>query len=331
MPIQIVWVVFSLIILHGCASICFAEEIASAIKTEPEQIENFWDSYYSSLGEDIHRPIIWFDNFFGDPRTEDEELPASFIRVRSAVAFTEGEGLAFPIRIHANIQLPKASRRLRLIVTGENEEDLIDARADSSAAPGVTTLQNQDTTNLGLRYVIYKTLRSKLHFGGGLRLHWPVESYLRMRYLRIIHIGRINLIRFTETGFWHSIDGFGETTRIDFERTLSKNISVRLSTFGTHSEISEGVDWGVETSLFTLLTPKSALSYDLGAYGHTRPHTVVDTYRIGTRYRRNILRPWLFFEIEPELRFVLNETQERDAVGTITFRLEVQFISDDNY
>jgi hypothetical protein len=40
------------------------------------------------------------------------------------------------------------------------------------------------------------------------------------------------------------------------------------------------------------------------------------------------LRPWLFFEIEPEVNFPLDIDGKRRAVGAVTFIFEIQFASE---
>lgn len=303
----------------------YATEQEKNVEIEHAETGTIWDRYHTYLTESVNKPVIWFDSFFGDLRADDVDLPESFVRLRSSVRFTEGDGLTFPVRVRAKIRLPKASKRLRLILVGENEKEIEAAQTTGSTVPGITPQEPDNTTNVGLRYSVYKTLRTKLHFGGGLRLRSPLEYYLRVKYQRLIHIGSKNIIRLTQIGFWHSEDKLGETSRLDFERSFSETLSNRFSMFGTYSEVSEGLEWGIEESLFKQLTAKSALSLDLGAYGETRPHTEVNIYRIGSRFRKNILRPWLFFEIEPEVTFPLDDYGKRHAVGAITFVIEVQF------
>jgi len=295
--------------------------------TEQGVTEGMWDRYHDYLATRINEPVIWFDNFFGDPRTEDKTQPTSFVRLRTAARFTESLGFRFPVRLYANLKLPKASRRLRLVITGENKNEAEIAKTDSSSVAALNTLQEDKSTNLGLRYMIYDTLRTTLHFGGGMRLQWPLDYYFRIRYERLLHIGSKSIVRLSETGFWQSLDGFGETTRFDFERTLNDTISNRFSMFGTYSEISEGLEWGVEESVFKQLSPKSAVSLDLGSYGRTDPSTRIINYRIASRYRQNFLRPWLFFEVEPEVTFPLELDDTHSTVGAITFYLEVQFLA----
>lgn len=293
---------------------------------EPGAPVHFWDRYHAYLCSTFNEPAIWFDNFFGDPRTEDQEQPGSFVRLRTAVRLTEGEGFSFPVRLYANTQLPKASRKLRLVITGENINEAEAVKKDSSAVGALNTHLDDNNTNVGLRYQLYQAMRSTLNFGGGLRVQWPLDYYLRVRYERLVHVGSKGIIRLSETGFWQSLDGFGETTRFDFERKISDTLSNRFSTYGTFSEISNGVEWGCEESLFKQLSPKSALSLDLGVYGHTRPTSNVTVYSIGSRYRQNILRPWLFFEVAPEVSFPVAGNGSHRVIGAITFFLEVQFL-----
>lgn len=303
---------------NGAGDICPVPEQGAA--------EGFWDRYHRYLCSTFNEPAIWFDNFFGDPRTEDKEQPASFVRLRTAVRLTEGEGVRLPFRLYASMQLPKASRRLRLIITGENESEAEVAREDSLAVDTLNTQLADNTTNVGLRYQIYQALRTTLNFGGGLRVQWPLDYYFRIRYERLLHIGSKSIVRLSETGFWQSLDGFGETTRFDFERTVSDTLSNRISTYATHSDIRHGMEWGIEEHLFKQLTPRSAVSLDLEAVGLTRPSTKVTAYRIGSRYRQNILRPWLFLEVAPEVIFPAAVDNGHRVIGAITLFLEVQFL-----
>ena len=289
------------------------------------------DRYHSYLLGKVNQPAVWFDNFFGDPRTEDEELPTSFVRLRLTSRYTEGEGFKFPVRLRANIKLPQASRKLRLVIVGENEDELQAAHTGDDSTNVTGEGIDEEKSSIGLRYTFYKTLRSKLHFGGGTSSLSPFEYYFRVSYRRLVHIGRENVIRLKQTGFWNSIDDFGETSRLDLEKNLAHEITGRLSLFGTYynsdpdSETNNGLNWGVETSFFKHLTTKTAASFDLGVYGVTRPNSEITNYRIASRVRTNILRSWLFFEIKPDVTFPLTEDGKRQAVGAITIMMEIQF------
>lgn len=295
---------------------------------QPERgIGDYLDEYHNYLLCRIRDPTIWFDSFFGDRSVEEDDLPASFVRIRTVVRYTEGEGLTFPIRVRANLDLPKVNRRLRLIIFGGNREEDRLRRADDTIDPSLMGTEQEESPNLGLRYLIYKTLRDRFDFGGGLGLGSPINYNGHMRYERLLHVGPEKIIRLTETGFWDSQNHFGETSRLDLEQILTSQTTGRFSLYGTYSQDRSNLQWGTEINLFRQLSKHSALALDLGAYGDGNRSGQVATYRIGSRYRRNFLRPWLFFEIEPEVYFQLNETDHHDTVGVLTTVLEIQFVT----
>ncbi|MFO7607529.1 MAG: hypothetical protein R6W72_14660 [Desulfurivibrionaceae bacterium] len=297
-------------------------------RDEDKSLMSYIDRYHAYLNSQVNQPAIWFDGFFGDPRAYEEELPTSFVRVRISARYTEGDSFDFPVRLRANIKLPKASDKLSLIILGYDPEDDETTRFDDDLPRTIDEERDKERSSVGLRYIIYKSIRSKLHFGGGTSSLIPFEYYLRASYRRFVHIASNNVIKFSQIGYWDSEDGFGTTSRVDFERALPQKITGRLSLFGTHSEISRGVDWGVETNLFRPLSPKSAISLDLGTYGITKPDFKTTYYRIGVRTRANVLRPWLFLEINPALTFPLDQEDERQAVGVMTVMMEIQFSAD---
>ena len=80
--------------------------------------------------------------------------------------------------------------------------------------------------------------------------------------------------------------------------------------------------------LFHRINEKSALSYESSINGITKPYALTTDYRLGIRYRRNIYRKWLFYEIAPQVTWPkLSSTDERHSVFAATFRLEVFFES----
>jgi hypothetical protein len=63
----------------------------------------------------------------------------------------------------------------------------------------------------------------------------------------------------------------------------------------------------------------------------------VTNYRLGIRYRQNIHRDWLFFEITPDISWPLELSEDREtvlndrhSVMSIIIRLEVHFANTRN-
>jgi hypothetical protein len=309
-----------------CTPAAAEENAPQREENQPAGITDFLDEYHAYLLGKIKGQTLWFDNFFGDRRTEEDDQPTSFVRLRTVARFTEGAGMTFPIRLRANLELPRVNRRLRLVIFGGNREEDRLMEAKDAIDPTLKNGEEREWTNLGLRYMIYRSLRDRFHFGGGLSLGWPLDYYTRMRYERLLHNGTDRSILFSETGFWNSLTGFGETSQVDLEEILNDSLTGRLTFFATYSGEKPGLQWGVESSLFRQLSEHSALAFDFGIYALNKPSSQI-SYRIAGRYRQNFLRPWLFFEIVPEVDFPQDESGARDTVGVLTTVLEVQFIT----
>jgi hypothetical protein len=100
---------------------------------------------------------------------------------------------------------------------------------------------------------------------------------------------------------------------------------LRWANAGTVSQKSGGLEWATELSLQRQLSPGSGVTLAGAVNGDTRPSAQAEIYRILTRYRRNVLRPWLFLELEPEVFWQRNDGGGHPAAPAFTFRVEVSF------
>jgi len=113
--------------------------------------------------------------------------------------------------------------------------------------------------------------------------------------------------------------------QLDLERKITTFTLVRWGNNLSFIEGTPGVTWNTGISLFTQLTPKSAISYDTSIWGVNRPDWVIQNYRIGSVYRRNFFRPWLFFELAPEVTWPKEESGHRNSTYAFMATLEIQF------
>jgi hypothetical protein len=81
----------------------------------------------------------------------------------------------------------------------------------------------------------------------------------------------------------------------------------------------------VALALLRELSNKSAASLMGGIYGNTISSSVIQNYRLLARYRRNFLREWLFFEVEPEITWPVEANGSRHETLAVILRLEVVF------
>lgn len=282
---------------------------------------NWLDRSHSYVNERLCEPAAWFDGFFGDPRSLEETPVGTFFRIRNDVQWDQHDGWSHGLRVRANLLLPRVSDRLRLLVS--RDEDVSGELRDSPAIGS----EQDNRTRLGLRFIASERARSQLDIDGSVHVgSGELNPELRARYRYLRGLSDDTLARATQVGFWQREDGFGSTTRLDFEWLPSRDQLLRWTGEGTVSEASDGVDWRSALVAFRQLDRRSALRTEVGAFGYTQPRFETEEYFIAVRYRRQFLRHWLYYELQPEHAWPRDELSgQRRSDWRFTLTLEVQF------
>lgn len=291
-----------------------------ACRDERDRPESWLDRTHSYLNRRLCEPAAWFDGFFGDPRAFEETPVGTFVRLRNELRWDETEDWRYRVRLSANVSLPRVSDRIRLLVS--RDEDVRGEFEDDPRVDGSET-----RTRLGLRFIASDRARSRFDIDGTVRVRFTsLNPIIRGRYRHVRAFADYTQGRYTQILFWEREDGFGTTTRLDYEWLPDRNTQIRWTGQGTFSEATDGVDWRSGLIGFRQLNTRTAIRSELGAFGFTRPSFETEEYFINFRFRRSFLRHWLFYELQPERAWPLDpETGERRGDWRFTFTLEVQF------
>lgn len=296
-------------------------------KTGPEEKEaepDFFDITQGFLSKVMSGPAIWFDSFFGEKTTFEEGYPGTFVRWQNGIRWSENKGAIFQTTFNASIRLPRFKERLRFFIMGEREDEPTPLSPPETVDPSLAAAQPPRSTDLGLRYNVVQRPYSKFGIGAGIRIK-KFQPFVRARFRYTHPLTESLLARFTETAYYWDNDGFAETSRIDIEKTLSPSLLLRLANSATYTELKRGIDWVPEITLYHQLSPKEAVSLDISALFVTRPESDWVNFRVGIKYRRNFYKPWLFYEIEPEISWPRDAYHNTTSVSAVTVRLEIQF------
>ncbi|MFU8815228.1 MAG: hypothetical protein ACNA7W_07775 [Pseudomonadales bacterium] len=283
--------------------------------------ESWLDRTHSYFNERLCEPAAWFDGFFGDSRAEEETPVGSFFRLRNSVRWDEDEKFGHKVQLSANISLPRVSDRVRLLISrGETLEDDLgqsDARTE----------EDDEQTRLGLRLLLSGTERTQFDVDGTVKVNTRgLNPRVRARGRHTVELTDATLARFTQIGFWEREEGLGTSTRLDWEWLPSSKSLVRLTGRGTFSEASDGVDWRAGLIGFRQLNRRTAIRSELGAFGYTRPDFEAEEIFVNFRFRRSFLRDWLFYELQPEYAWPIDEnTGRRRSDLRFIVTLEIQF------
>ena len=121
--------------------------------------------------------------------------------------------------------------------------------------------------------------------------------------------------------FWELDDGIGERTRLDIDYRIGPRSILRLRGDATYGESTQGVEFRAGLTHFLTLRERSAWQIALRVDSRTQPRSQVVNYRGFVRYRWSMMRRWLFFEVEPGIRF--EREDHFHAAPELIFRVEI--------
>ncbi len=288
-------------------------------------------SWLDWLNLGLHRTAcetaLWFDHLFGDYRL-DEELEATHGRALVGLIWDEQYGFEEDLRLRARLHFPNMERRLNAFIGRDDREDLL----EDAQRRGATSLPRMfdpadDEWLVGLGYRPLSGGRNgDLDFDVGMNFDFPIEPFARARYKHRTFLSDTDLIRFRHSLFWEREDGWGMSTRIDYEHAFTNGSMMRWRGAGKLSDITEGADWFTELSYYHRLGRRRALAHQVGANGETDAPILVENYFVRVIYRQQILREWFFLEIGPGMAWRRDVPGEpRDSVPILRFGVEMLF------
>ncbi len=302
----------SLILL--LATFCYADHEVE-VKTAP----TFVDKTHQDISESLAIPSQWFDDFFQDPRL-DEEPARTFLRLRGSIITEEGEKLSYDGKLKARLELPRLKRRFHLILSSEEDDLRDETLRDAWINQG---LSDDNETTLALQYTQERstqfslTHKIRLNFDDGPNPH----IISRVRYT--IPVANESFLTLTQSIFWENSEGFGEESRIDYDIPISETKLVRATGNGLFSESSNGYEWQSLLQWLQSFSHKKAMAVGGYVVGETRPKCYVTEYDVYFKYRQRINKEWLFIEFKPEVKWTRENNFE--SVGIFTITLEAQF------
>jgi hypothetical protein len=283
----------------------------------------WFDEGHALVAEGLLLAVSRLDRFFGDERQVDLPRSRSWFRWRNDLKLRDDGSASFTTSVRAELRFPSLDERLRalrLTVSG-GTTDTLDQLLP--AEPG--TPDTPDQPSAGLKLFLLDTLRTQTDLSAGLLFRWPIGWYARLRLRHNLAVGDLLLARFAVAGFWQTPTGWGTRWDADFDRQLAPRLLLRLANTATVTEVSRGWEWASELSLLAAVGQRTALFLGGGPQGATRLGPSVEIWRVHARVRRDVLRRWLFLEVEPGVAWTRPPGGGRLRERSVILRLELQF------
>lgn len=279
---------------------------------DPEEVPINWvDESHAYATNQAQALTEWMDAFFGDPEY-DAEQAESLLRLEFINEWDEEDGNDFGVRLRGKVQLPRVSRRLNLVFSGD----------DSEAA---TEEERREEDSVGLQYKVREGTRSRfdmtLNYSSGsvrpgvrYRSEGPYSDKTTFRYVQRLQ--------------WDSDEEFFTTANYDINHSLDEDNILRWANRVRWGEETNGVEWRTRIALRQRKNPEArrpiALSYFASINGESQPDVLTKNYRLGVLWRRQVYRDFLFAEIEPAYNYRRrNLDVDREGAWSIVLRLEI--------
>lgn len=284
---------------------------------EPGAPDGVVDRAQEYVGDVVEALARYFDGFFGGELAY-EEATGSHLQVGGEALWEDDGTWDFDDRVFLRLVLPHTQKRFRLVIESQR-----DALAEEPGPPGKQpaslTPSESRRTLLGLEGLLQQTRRWRVSLTGGVKFPFPPDPFTRLRGRWQTPLGSWNF-RFAQSFFWFLSDGLGEATSVDFERRLSEPLLLRLSSQATYIWDDNNFDLLQALAVFHRLSARDALTYRYALQGETHPATRIANHVVSVKYRRKLYRDWLFFEVEPGLRYTREDDFER--IAFVAFRLD---------
>ena len=263
------------------------------------------------------------DRFFGDDRHYQETNDSVFQLDTTRIMGYGGEH-KFVVSGRANVHLPIAEQKLHLLLETNPEQN---TTADSKQTLPQPRPTSQPTTpqSIAAALRIVKEEAERWHFSADAGLKFQglnTTPFARTRASLAVPLGEWRA-KLAETVFWFNTIGVGETTQLDFERTISEAVLLRATSNATWLKDKQNFDLRQDLTVFHKLDERTALLWQASVIGVSQPQVYVTDYVLLMSYRYRLHREWMYFDLSPQLHF----PRERDfrTSPMLMMRLEILF------
>lgn len=288
-----------------------AEESEESGESEEEK-QSVLDRHKLYVDSRVQRASQWVDSFFEDPEYEAEQANSQ-LRLRPELYYRDKQGVQGRFRFRLRLNLPNLGHRVSLVAGADEEDGDIEDSADDSSNDGA----------IGLQFFVRESNRWNASITAGVKFN-EFAGFVgpRVRFENVI--GQRGSYRLTQTVRWQTNNYWQINSRVDLNRVVSRRLFFRQTFDGRwRGEKSEEEGYRTQISSFLThsLSARSGLQYEFSTVFHTRPDTHVDKYTVAVRYRKRTKRPWLYYEIIPQVSW--DEEYDYAFNPGIRLRLEI--------
>jgi len=297
-------------------------ELGLGLGLEPTHPQNQEENSRQFIYKKAVNFANWVDKFFGS-KQELESASYDYLRLINNLTFQKDESAKYRPRIKAKIHLPQLSNKTSLLFSTSRTDANDDF--DSEENENDTLADEKDEKlSAALNYEAGAFADSKFDFRVGIDSSFDTFAFIKQS-MSLLESETLEIRNFNYL-FWEEEYGFGVATQLELNHVIDDRNLFRWRYSIRRAEKSFGNEWNNRFSLINQLSADNWMAYELRIKGDTAHKYDVESYRLSIRFRKKTSVNWLYFEMEPEIRYDRTPlSDERELIPGVTFRLEVQF------
>jgi hypothetical protein len=266
--------------------------------------------YVESLNDGVDS--FFMGAFFDDELIEDESSGSNG-RLFFTSRRVEGEDVDYQAGINLKIILPHTRDRFKLLVeTDENEE--------GGAETNVLGTTENVTYSTAIRVELRDGKRWKTSLDNGVRWSGEPVYFSRIRSRRTDYFEEWRT-RILQSIYWRTDVEWGAKLDMNALRPIDFTRHFNLGFKADYNLNDDMAELQSSASIFDELSHRSAMLYQVAAFGDTESITKINDVVLSVSYRRKIYKSFVFAEIVPEIGFPRDLNY--DATPALNFTLEM--------
>jgi hypothetical protein len=295
----------------------------SAIKNSELQTSEFnycdaqpWlDDWYCHFNYGVETSVIEINKWFVTDYTPTTKQATASGKLRFGIEPRSGNLNQLDFRFKVRIKLPALQDRVELLLS-DDEED-VNQQAVKAARSEQLGSDDQATVALQFKDKPDSKVAYRIGLGRGSQI------YTRARYSDNLELNERNKISYSAEANYYTDDQLGVETRISLIHTLSKNEAIEFDNTFRYRDKTEDLFWRHKIQYLYLKDGKTSYLFSAMVDGLNKPNYQEEQVLVSMRYKKNVLRPWLFLEVEPYVIW-LRQENFRTSFG-VAIRAEVHF------
>jgi len=256
-----------------------------------DEKEDIWlDSMHRAISDSVTDSAQWFDDFFAVDNVKEDNKALGEVRLRLGWEPRSRELNEFEAKLKVRVKLPNLKNKVDLILSDDdfNTDDKVRAGREND-------INRQNRFTLALRFKPKPDSGLSHRIGFGRRFQYFVRSRYRDRF----EISEDIELRYDASIYYYNRDKFGADTGLTFDYDYTNSTLLRFNNRFYFRDKTN--DWLWQHSWQTLhqVDDRTALVYGLYVEGLSQPNYRLEEYLVSVKWRKNAVREWLYFDVEP--------------------------------